>query len=115
MSEQKMFTKKKLGATSSNITAVNIYEKNLITGDDKGNIIIYQLKKSELKTIKKFKLESQIEKICISHDKKIAFILSAALRKSSVSPTKLLLKSFKSIPWFSNSLTKALGISLNPR
>ena len=41
MSEQKMFTKKKLGATSSNITAVNIYEKNLITGDDKGNIIIY--------------------------------------------------------------------------
>ena len=77
MSEQKMFTKKKLGATSSNITAVNIYERNLITGDDKGNIIIYQLKKSELKTIKKFKLESQIEKICISHDKKIAFILSA--------------------------------------
>ena len=33
--------KKKQGSTSSNITAVNIYEKNLITGDDKGNIIIY--------------------------------------------------------------------------
>ena len=71
-----MFTKKKLGAKSSNITAVNIYEKNLITGDDKGNIIIYQLKKSEIKLIKEFKLESQIEKICISHDKKLAFILS---------------------------------------
>ena len=71
-----MFSLKKIGAKSSNITAVNIYEKNLITGDDKGNIIIYQLKKSEIKKIKEFKLESQIEKICISYDKKLAFILS---------------------------------------
>ena len=76
MSEKNMFSKKKLAAKSSNITAVNIYEKNLITGDDKGNIIIYQLKKSELKIIKEFKLESQIDKICISFDKKLAFILS---------------------------------------
>ena len=71
-----MFSKKRLGAKNINITTVDIYDKNLIIGDDKGNIIIYQLKKSELKTLKEFKLESKIDKICISHDKKIAFILS---------------------------------------
>ena len=60
MSEKKMFSKKRLGAKSINITTVDIYEKNLIIGDDKGNLIIYQLKKSDLKTIKEFKLESKI-------------------------------------------------------
>ena len=76
MAENNTFSKKKIGTTNLNITAVNIYGKNLIIGDDKGNIIIYQLKKSEVKTLKEFKLDSKIEKICIPFDKKIAFILS---------------------------------------
>ena len=76
MAENNTFSKKKIGTTNLNITAVNIYGKNLIIGDDKGNIIIYQLKKSEVKTLKEFKLDSKIEKICIPFDKKVAFILS---------------------------------------
>ena len=49
MAENNTFSKKKIGTTNLNITAVNIYGKNLIIGDDKGNIIIYQLKNQKSK------------------------------------------------------------------
>ena len=76
MSKEHLYTKKKLDSKNINITAVNISGRNIITGDDKGNLTIYEIKKNQLIIIKEQKLNSKIEKICIPKASKIAFILS---------------------------------------
>ena len=75
-SNKNLFTQKKLDTKNANITSVNISGKNLITGDDKGNLIIYELRKDKLNLVNELKVNSKIEKICIPKKRKIAFILS---------------------------------------
>ena len=76
MSKENLFTKKKLDTKNIKITAINISGRNLITGDDKGNLTIYEIKKNQLNIITEKKLNSKIEKICVPKASKIAFILS---------------------------------------
>ena len=75
-SNKNLFTQKKLDTKNANITSVNISGKNLITGDDKGNLIIYELKKDKLNLVSELKVNSKIEKICVPKKRKIAFMLS---------------------------------------
>ena len=73
----KFFTKVKLGSNETRITAVNIIGTNLITGDEKGTIITYEISdKKGLVQLSKTNIKNKIDKILIPPNKKIAFVLS---------------------------------------
>ena len=75
MSKEKLFNKIKLETMNINITAVNISGRNVIIGEENGNLTAFEIKKNKLLEVSKVKLKSKIEKICIPITKKIAFIL----------------------------------------
>ena len=81
MSKQnKFFNQKELdtkNAKISSVSSVNISGKNLITGDEKGNLRTYEISEdNKLNLSKEVNLKSKIEKICIPENRRIAFILS---------------------------------------
>ena len=76
MSSEKLYTQKKLETKKENITAVDIFERNLLTGDDQGKLTLYNIKTDNLTIIKETKFHSKIDKICIPPTRKIAFIQS---------------------------------------
>ena len=79
--KNKFFSKKTIDpkdVTITGITAVNILDQHLITGDEKGNIATYEFSKNDtLFEVKKANLSSKakIEKIEIQNSKKYAFVL----------------------------------------
>ena len=79
--KNKFFSKKTIDpkdVTITGITAVNILDQHLITGDEKGNIATYEFSKNDtLFEVKKTNLSSKakIEKIEIQNSKKYAFVL----------------------------------------
>ena len=80
--QNKFFNKKNIDPKNSNITsitAVNICDKHLITGDDKGNLITYEFSQND--TLNKINelnppFKSKVEKIIVHATRKIAFVLS---------------------------------------
>ena len=78
----KFFNKKNIDPKNSNITsitAINICDKHLITGDEKGNLITYEFSQNDtLNTIKELNppFKSKVEKIIVHATRKIAFVLS---------------------------------------
>ena len=78
MSKQdKFFTKVKLGSSETKITAINIWGTNLITGDEKGVLITYEIsEKKKLVEVNRTNLKNKIDKIIIPPNRKIAFVLS---------------------------------------
>ena len=76
MSSEKLYNQKKLETKKENITAVDIFERNLLTGDDQGKLTLYNIKTDNLAIIKETKFHSKIDKICIPPTLKIAFIQS---------------------------------------
>ena len=63
MSSEKLYTQKKLETKKENITAVGIFERNLLTGDDQGKLTLYNIKTDNLAIIKETKFHSKIDKI----------------------------------------------------
>ena len=80
-SKNKFFSKKNIDPKDANITgitAVNISDRNLITGDEKGNIVTYEFSKNDtLIEVRKENLsqKAKIDKIIIHPSKKNAFVL----------------------------------------
>ena len=75
--QNKFFNKKKLDTKNVTITAVNISGMNLVTGDEKGVLGVYEISKSnKLVPVKEINLKSKIEKICVPPNRKIAFVLA---------------------------------------
>ncbi len=75
--QNKFFNKKKLDTKNVTITAVNISGINLVTGDEKGVLSVYEISKSnKLVPVKEINLKSKIEKICVPPNRKIAFVLA---------------------------------------
>ena len=75
--KDKFFTKVRIDDKEEKITAVNIFETNLITGDANGNLVTYKiLDKKKLQQSARHTLKNKIEKILIPPNKKIAFVLS---------------------------------------
>ena len=75
--KDKFFTKVRIDEKEEKITAVNIFETNLITGDVNGNLMTYKIQdKKKLQPTAKKSLKNKIEKILIPPNKKIAFVLS---------------------------------------
>lgn len=78
----KFFNKKNIDPKNSNITsitAINICDKHLITGDEKGNLITYEFSQNDtLNTINELNppFKSKVEKIIVHATRKIAFVLS---------------------------------------
>ena len=62
MSKENLYTKKKLDSKNINITAVNISGRNIITGDDKGNLTIYEIKKKSINYYQRAKIKFQNRK-----------------------------------------------------
>ena len=78
-STNKFFIKKSINPKEGNIsgiTAVNICDRHLITGDEKGNVVTYEFGQNDiLNKIKETNLKSRIEKILVYPNRKLAFIL----------------------------------------
>ena len=80
-SKNKFFHKKNIDPKDANITgltAVNITDRNLITGDDKGNIVTYEFSQSgNLIEVKSVLLnpKAKVDKIIIHPSKNNAFVL----------------------------------------
>ena len=79
--KSKFFSKKTIdpkGQPITGITAVNILDDHLITGDDKGNLVTYEFSKSDtLIELKKYNCnQKKIEKIVVQNSKKYIFILT---------------------------------------
>ena len=77
--QNKFFIKKNIDPKEGNITgitAVNICEKHLITGDEKGNLIIYEFGQNDkLNKIKETSFKSKIDKILVIPSNKISYVL----------------------------------------
>ena len=78
-SQSKFYTKKNIDPKESisSITAVNISDKHLITGDEQGNLIVYEFGEKGLIVCKKSTpgSKTRIDKIVTHHSRKIAFVL----------------------------------------
>ena len=78
-SQNKFFIKKKIDPNEggvAGITAVNICDKYLITGDEKGNLCTYEFGSNDkLNKIKDTSFKSKIEKILVHPSLKAAFVL----------------------------------------
>ena len=77
--QNKFFIKKNIDPREGNvtgITAVNICDKILITGDEKGNLVTYEFGQNDkLNKIKETSFKSKIEKILVLQNIKISFVL----------------------------------------
>ena len=77
--QNKFFIKKNIDPKEGNITgitAVNICDKHLITGDEKGNLIIYEFGQNDkLNKIKETSFKSKIDKILVIPSNKISYVL----------------------------------------
>ncbi len=77
--KNKFFIKKNIDPKEGNITgitAVNICDKHLITGDEKGNLIIYEFGQNDkLNKIKETSFKSKIDKILVIPSNKISYVL----------------------------------------
>ena len=78
MSNEKLYNKIKLAKKHMNLTAVNIMEKYILTGELNGNFSIHEIKKKELVTISQIKLKSKIYKIYVPKIEKTAFVLAGS-------------------------------------
>ena len=78
MSNEKLYNKIKLAKKHMNLTAVNIMEKYILTGELNGNFSIHEIKKKELVSISQIKLKSKIYKIYVPKIEKTAFVLAGS-------------------------------------
>ena len=74
--KDKFFTKVKIGSLDPKLTAINIFGKNIITGESNGNLTTYEIGDKKVVQVNQKQLKNKIDKILIPPNKKIAFVLS---------------------------------------